>query len=397
MHSTASPTPAIDPTPETDDIEGFFTSKVLLASLAWLVTVFFFVQIVDPYGVSPLEPQLHGFNTMKPARVDIDRLIKPYEVWEKQPSTLFMGTSRIHQSIDTQVLKSTDLAPAYNASVPANSLGGNISQLEQYLQINPELRSIFAELFIYNFLGQNQSHSPHDSWTSIQQTFPLFLSLSAIDDAAATLFHNLLRKPPTYEISENGNFIYPPDHNAAGTFAGFPAGIWAMHPKDEVGPKLGEASFDALDEFLKLASKNEVDVTLIVTPNHAYSDAYFEYIDGWDRVREWLLRVSSKSKVLSFSQPNKYVYEPVSGSMTYWNDPFHFSLEMGALMQRSLIGRQTPDTPDSFMVELTPENVDDHIAQRRAAIQIWMKENPDVTEKISSEHQKWLSTWQVDQ
>lgn len=384
-------------TTQTGNMSHSFTRNVGLAAALWLLLSFAFVQTVDPYGISPLDVRIVGMNALKPERVDIDRLIKPYEVWEKRPTTLFMGTSRIHQSMDPTAFDASDLAPAYNASVPANSIGANISQLEQYLKLNPKLKSVVAELFIYNFLGQGQSRVPQDNWETVRQTAPLFLSLSAVSDAAATLIHNVLGKPASYEISDGGNFIYPPGHNAAGDFAGFPAGIWSMHPKNDVGPQLGEVSFEALDEFLSLARENDIEVTLLVTPNHAFSDAYFEYIDGWELVREWLIRVSSKATVLSFSQPNSFVYEPVSSSMTYWNDPFHFSLVMGEYMQRALVGHPAPNAPANFMIELTPENIDDHIAQRRAGIQEWMAENPDVMAQLSSEHGKWLATWQSEQ
>ncbi len=81
-----------------------------------------FTLLIDPYGVSPVHATIQGVNALKPKRLDIDRLIKPYEVWRYQPKTVFLGTSRIHQSIDPSVLDGTRFAPAYNASIPASSL-----------------------------------------------------------------------------------------------------------------------------------------------------------------------------------------------------------------------------------------------------------------------------------
>jgi hypothetical protein len=47
----------------------------------WLGLFVLFTWTIDPYGVSPLRLSLQGMNAQKPKRIDIDRLIKPYEVW----------------------------------------------------------------------------------------------------------------------------------------------------------------------------------------------------------------------------------------------------------------------------------------------------------------------------
>ena len=69
------------------------------------------ILIIDPYGVSPVHVAIAGVNVLKPKRVDVDRLIKPYEVSRHQPRSVFLGTSRIQQSIDPAVLDGTRFAP----------------------------------------------------------------------------------------------------------------------------------------------------------------------------------------------------------------------------------------------------------------------------------------------
>ena len=69
------------------------------AAAAWATLTAAFVWAIDPYGVSPVRITWEGVNALKPKRLDIDRLIKPYEVWRYQPRTVFLGTSRIHQAI----------------------------------------------------------------------------------------------------------------------------------------------------------------------------------------------------------------------------------------------------------------------------------------------------------
>ena len=106
----------------------------------WLGLFVLFTWTIDPYGVSPLRLSLQGINAQKPKRIDIDRLIKPYEVWRYQPRTLFLGTSRMHQSMDPAVLDGTRFAPAYNASMPAASMDMHAAYLRRYIQLDPNLR-----------------------------------------------------------------------------------------------------------------------------------------------------------------------------------------------------------------------------------------------------------------
>src|SRR5579862_8173902 len=60
----------------------------------WAGLALAFIWTIDPYGVAPLHVRITGLNAFKPKRVDIDRLVKPYEVWRYQPRTVFLGTSR---------------------------------------------------------------------------------------------------------------------------------------------------------------------------------------------------------------------------------------------------------------------------------------------------------------
>ncbi len=119
-----------------------------LSVTIWLGLFVLVTWTIDPYGVSPLRLSLQGMNAQKPKRLDIDRLIKPYEVWRYQPRSVFLGTSRMHQSMDPSVLDGTRFAPAYNASMPAASMDMHAAYLRQYIQLDPNLRTVIVELFL---------------------------------------------------------------------------------------------------------------------------------------------------------------------------------------------------------------------------------------------------------
>ncbi|MGC2080858.1 MAG: hypothetical protein WA728_33550, partial [Xanthobacteraceae bacterium] len=310
-------------------------------------------------------------------------------VWRHKPRTVFLGTSRIHQSIDPKLLNGTRFAPAYNASVPANTLGMNISYLQQYINIDRNLQNVFVELFLYNFLGTDQRHSPPDSFSKfLKDTIPLFLSADALWDALSTLTYNWAADAPCYEIKPGGYFYYPPGHDAKGLFDAFPRGMWDIDHIEHGKPTLSAPAFTSVEDMIDTARAHHVNLTFLITPNHPYFWYYIETIDRWDLVADWLTRLTAITPVLSFAQPNAWTYESVRPQMTYWYDPFHFSLAMGRGIEESIAGRRDPDLPGNFLIRLTPDRVPQYIASQREALLHWARTHPDFVAAFEAEKER---------
>ena len=163
---------------------------LIFSILLWSGAILAFVWIVDPYGVSPLHVSFQGVNEIKTRRLGIDRVLKPYEVWRYQPKTVFLGTSRIHQSIDPTILNRTILAPAYNASIPASTLSENAVNLEQFFQVDSNLKVVFVELFLSNFIFPDEKRESKTSIDFFKNLISLHLSATAVMDALRTFWDN---------------------------------------------------------------------------------------------------------------------------------------------------------------------------------------------------------------
>lgn len=356
---------------------------LFVLSVAWLVFIAAFCLVIDPYGVSPIGMRWNHINKFKPRRLDIDRLIKPYEVWRYQPRTVFLGTSRIQQSIDPAVLDGTVYAPAYNAGVPASSLASNLSDLQEYLRLDPGLHAVVVELFLYEFFSAQQPQAPDSRITFLANTASLFLSTDALWASVVTLDYNLFTNIPHQEIKPGGYLYYPPKMDVKGNFDAYPQIRRKTGAEDE-RLQLAEPSFDVIDRLVDICRRRNLELIFFLTPNHAYDDYYIETIGAWGTIRDWLQRISAKATVYSFSQPNAWVYEPAGHSMIYWSDPIHFSLEMGRAMELAMIGRKAPGVPDNFMLRLTPGNVAEYVENRRQGIRQWAAENADFVAKFEA-------------
>ena len=341
------------------------------------------VWTIDPYGVSPIRFEWPGINAVKPKRVDIDRLIKPYEVWSRQPRTVFLGTSRIHQSIDPSVLDGTQFAPAYNASIPASTLSENAAHLEQFLWFNPHIEHVFVEIFLYNLL-QPQPPVPSKSLVnSAQGAAALLFSTGALFASAQTIAANQSEDPSAPYVAPAGYRILPAVQRTEHTFSPhlYTDVILRAH-KDIPGLLIQPSAIAALDRIVELCRVHGATLHLLVTPNYPWDDYRLLSLGYWGVVEKSLRKLSAYDNVTSFSQYNEMLIEPPGPEMRWWYDPIHFSREMGRAMLLALIGKPEPDTPANLVRRVTPATVETVIQERRAGLDRWVPENSEFTNRF---------------
>lgn len=373
-------------------VESGYFRALVLSLAAWLCLYLVFTCTVDPYGVSPIRFSLAGVNALKPKRLDIDRLIKPYEVWRYQPRTIFLGTSRAHQSLDPSMLDGTRFAPAYNASMPAGSMEMNAAYLRQYVRLDHNLRMVIVELFLPRFIGAPDGLKS-GTWSDFaNNSLTLFASADALWDSIATVAYNVASGRPTFQIESRGHLYRPPGRDTQGPFDRFAGYIWSSQVTEPDKVTFDAAAFDAVLEIIEIARANDLELIFLLGPSHAYADYYYDSIGAWSVIEEWLTRLSGRATVYSFSQPNDWVDEPINPRMSYWYDIFHYSLTMGRAILASLAGLPAPGVPDNFMQRLTPERVASHIEGRRTAARRWAQDNPSLVAQFEEARRKWLAS-----
>jgi hypothetical protein len=365
--------------------------RALAVGLAiWLGLFLAFTWTIDPYGVSPMRIELAGINVLKPKRANIDRIIKPYEVWWHQPRTLFLGTSRVNQSMDPSILDGTRFAPAYNASMPASSMEMNAAYLRQYLRLDRSLHTVVIELFLPNFIGTPQGLAP-GTWSEfIRNAVTLFASADALWDSIVTLAYNALSGRAISQIEPGGYLYHPARGNPQTSFESFASHIWSAHVNEPDKAPFDQKAFDSIREIIEIARANDLELIFLLGPSHSYADYYYDAIGAWGVIEEWLMGLSGQATVYSFSQPNDWVSEPISQRMIYWYDTFHYSLAMGRGMLASFAGLPTSGLPDNFKERLTPERVTSHIASRRQAVRHWALANPSFVRRFEEARRMWL-------
>lgn len=346
------------------------------------------VALVDPYGVSPI-----GAFPYKPKRIGIDRMLKPYEVWQKQPKTIFMGTSRVHQSMDPSVLDGTEFAPAYNAAIPASTIRENEENLRKFLTFDPAIKHVVMEVFFYNFQrGDSPFPAPHEGWSWLGRTSA---SLNFSIDALRASFDTLKANATPHRESEvrPGGYWTP----APSFQSYFPADIYIrniveIHRRMPASAPLQDSQFAALDRIVALCREHDVKLTLVILPNYPWDDYRLRSVGYWPTLEEFLRRMSAYDNVVSFSQYNDMTSEPPSQQMQWWYDPIHPGRAYGDLMLKALSGQADPQMPANLMRPITPETVEAVIAERRGGLDEWVVANPDFAAEFDAARDAAISS-----
>ena len=371
--------PAIGMASKGSTINKKYTIQLFIIFLLWFCLFLGFNLIIDPYGVSPIQLKLHDININKPHRIDIDRMIKPYEVWRYQPKTIFIGTSRIHESINPTIFNETQYAPAYNAAIPASTLSQNFDNIEQFLKLAPSVKYIFAELFLYNFTGQPQ-HSSKKTWKQfITDYLALLFSPDTFLASIDTLIKNFKHGPLTAHIAKEGHWVPSSDFNPAATFSDSLYIQTVLSWNRAAKLKLQDSAFKSLDRVTALAHERGITLHLLITPNYPWDDYRLISLGYWPLVENWLRRLASYNNIVSYSQYNELLEEAprATPKMQWWNDPTHFSLKMGKAMMSAFLGHPMPGTPPNFLRHLNKTTVNQLIAERRAGALHWAASHPD--------------------
>ena len=359
-----------------------FLAGMFGKSLVVLISFVIFILFIDPYGINPWGLEISRVNKIKYERVNIDRLIKPWEVQWKQPKTIFMGTSRPHQSLNPVVLDNSVFAPAYNAAVPASTIDDHTAFIQEYIQSNPNLKYIILDVFwrywvLHNTnlevvkeadLGQTLDHVYYES--SFSRVFVIlckFFSIDGIFDSFLTLKKNFSKELADYYISTTG-YLFRKGGDSSGLFPNY--GDNVMKEGQDKFHKLGKIFFHKLSNLYDICKKNGVTLIITILPEHPVSDHFYMETGQFVMLEYFLKRLAH--------YPNVYYFSSLGGldqPNPYWWDPHHPSITVGNMVLESLKnGKPNSKIPD-FGVLLTPQNVKKIISRRKQGLNKWMASN----------------------
>lgn len=351
-----------------------FIKRVGLLVALTAVAVSTLTLAVDPYGISPITPAIERFNMIKSARRDIDRLTKPIDVLQQKPRTIFMGTSRIHQSMRPEVLDETPLAPAYNAAIPAATLSENLAFIRQFAATDSNLRYVILETYFYDFLRDQAAPDEIRPPNLPQSYLEMLFSLSAVRDATRTLYRNLRNKPDFY-VTKGGYFVYPPGFDGRGNF-NEPLYINSVLPANLAPPRpaVAPSASAILAQIAQFCSERGITLIIITGPNYIWDEYRILRSGLWPALEDQYRVLSNYPEAYSFTVSSTVNTEPTDKPMRYWNDPIHFTDRVGQLMLNAIATRFAAEAKpalEPIKLDLVPAMME----RRRQHIEDWAAQN----------------------
>lgn len=380
-----------------------FRRYLALMASSWLlaaVVVVSFTLLVDAIGISPVQVSVAGFNTSKPLRQDFDWIVKRYEVLRNEPATIFMGSSRIKQSIDPALLANTGYAPAYNGGINGSASFQEIrSYLQYYLGADKNLQHVFIEAFAIALFSYDKTKHPEvrppqgaaapqmrppevhfGRLADIGDLASVFFSMSGLNSAVRTISVNREQQnSPTASQSDGGFAPIPlaPHHFSVRNSLNFVIHTGLIQRGGEVAPSI----FATARQMIAKCQWYQVECRFFVSPLHADVLYAMYYLGWWPELEKLKRGLAALAPTYDFTRYSHLIDER-SGPVVYWPETFHFSPALGELIARAMTGLRTPDMPENFGALLEPNNIDSSLAAWRQERDNWIAQHPDVVERM---------------
>lgn len=374
-----------------------FKRYLAVMGAAWVVAaalVAGFNLLVDTLGISPFRVAIAGFNEWKPLRQDYDRIVKPYDVRRSHPRTIFIGSSRIKQTIDPQLLAGTTFAPTYNAGINGSADYEELnSYLQYYISVDKNLRYVFIEAFASAMFSAG--HSPRKvislkpmirfGWKDYIADFgPVFFSMDGLNSSIRTVWLNRRRARdhwvlPGGESWEDGfaPVVLQPNHRSVRNVFNFVLHNAVLHSTSHVDPRIPVAAAAMIAD----CKRHRVECRFFFSPLHADALYAFYHLNLWSEVDELKRMLSALAPTYDFTRYNHLIDER-TGPVVYWPEAFHFSPALGELMAKAMTGVRTADMPDNFGVILDATNIEANLAAWRKERDSWIAQHPDSVQRM---------------
>jgi hypothetical protein len=288
------------------------------------------VDVIDPFGLSPISISISNINTIKVGRNNHDRLVKPYYAARLRPKTIIMGTSRVKHTFNPALIRA-DFAPAYNAGVDALKMAEAKQLLGIYFRDNLPIEHLWLEVFPAQFRFDTWGKPrPVAGQNKLADMLDMTFSLAAIQESFATFRASFLKSDVAVQadgweasgdVGHIGpNFVSPQ----------FVAALKHFHPMP-----LQENAFADLDDIINMCAARGIDLKLFIGPIHPVM-GYLYWATEREGLQQWFSRVSSKHDVVSFLTDAEFVEHELDRPKVYYTDSSHFSVRAAKIIMDDL-------------------------------------------------------------
>lgn len=381
--------------------------KRYLLTATLVLALLSIVLVVGSYRLDPFS--LYEENMDNQASIDLFwhiRLHKPYRMHTAKAKHQIFGSSRSGR-LAPEIL-TADGTSSYNASLPGGTLYEIQRMLEHAHSIEP-LSNVVIGLDYFMFRDDRPKFLPgfedarllkpdagwSDSiryrWQRVLDSWSALFSRSAIV-ANLKLFEQE-REANRRDFFANGTWVAEP-----GELAGHWVYSMLVREKYHEFTQLSKQhDLSRLATILQFCNEQNIDVTLLLSPTHAYLMNAIKLADGWPRYLQYQQEVVDQVAVaeenglsvrlLGFENNKTMLYEAVSPDYQWYLDGIHYTPAAGDKMMRCIM--QRPDCEAAFKpVELGPTNIETYLEGVTSLMQNYPAERPKDYKRLTTQISK---------
>lgn len=359
------------------------TPSRFLISLAGLLLLGFaamaaFNAVVDPYGMVGTRPT-PGFNAEKPARFENGgRATRAFVLASEPFDVLLFGSSRTMVGLDPSSEAFAD-ARVFNAGLAGTNMVETARVIEFALaHQEPERIVIGVDLLMFSSARETSGDFAQSGFAGVPQWQVLARSLvsyTALSDSLETVHANMEgeRSPHLANGHVDRRIGLPIDYNVRRTIERTLRGNFLTPPETYGAFQYDPERIAALSDAVARACARGIDVDVFVTPIHAWQLETIALLGLWDVFEQWQRDLTRSifphdcAHLWDFAGYSSITTEPVASNgpatMRGYFETSHFLPWVGDAILTRMAGGGSED----FGVELSPANIEAHIAELRAA------------------------------
>ena len=299
--------------------------------------------LVDPLGISPIRIAIAGFNEWKPLRQDYDRIVKPYDVRRSHPRTIFIGSSRIKQTIDPKLLAGTRFAPAYNAGINGSADYEELnSYLQYYIRADQELRHVFIEAFasaMFSVEPSSRMGTPLKPMMRlglkeyVADFGSVFFSVNGLNSAMRSAWLNRRRARDHWVLPDDGSWedgfapvVLQTNHRSVRNVFNFVLHNAVFHSTGRLDPRIAVAA----EAMIADCQRHGVECRFFLSPLHADVLYALYHLNLWPEVEKLKRTLAALAPTFDFTRYNHLIDER-TGPVVYWPEAFPFCAGAGKI------------------------------------------------------------------
>ena len=320
--------------------------------------------------------------------------MKPYDVRRSHPRTIFIGSSRIKQTIDPKLLAGTRFAPAYNAGINGSADYEELnSYLQYYIRADKELRHVFIEAFASAMFSAEPSSRMATPLKPMMRLGlkeyvadfgSVFFSVNGLNSSIRSAWLNRRRARDHWVLPAGGSWedgfapvVLQTNHRSVRNVFNFVLHNAAFQSTGRLDPRIAVAA----EAMIADCQRHEVECRFFLSPLHADVLYALYHLNLWPEVEKLKRTLAALAPTYDFTRYNHLIDER-TGPVVYWPEAFHFAPALGTLIMEAMTGVRTADMPENFGVMLDASNIEASLAAWREERDSWIAQHPDSVQRM---------------